>query len=196
MSEHLFQDSLRQMERQITRATWTQLGLARTELLEQNPDSWVIGHDSPATVEMLNMRLLRPFERAVAAVTGESISLKFVLTENNPEPEIFPLSDRLIIRDSRGGKWFFIDNLLLRGPWGRQLGPFGIAVYAALCLHAGNNNQKSWASYQTLAHLTGMSRRQAIREIKKLEQLSLIHVERRTSRSNIISLLHHSEWKL
>lgn len=102
----------------------------------------------------------------------------------------------IIIRDQRGGQRYFIDNHFLRGGYGRVLGPYGIAVYNVLCLHADGKSQQAFPSYQTIADLSGMSRRQVIRTIKKLEALNLIHVERSNGEApNRITLLAISAWK-
>lgn len=103
------------------------------------------------------------------------------------------------VRDRRGRNRYFIDNALLRGGWGRVLGPYGIAIYDALALHADGDDQDAWPSFATLADLTGMSRRQAIREIQKLARYNLIAIEGRKTNggldtSNEYVLLNQAEW--
>lgn len=84
------------------------------------------------------------------------------------------MNEQFKVRDRRGGDRYFIDNALLRGGWGNKLGPYGIAVYNALALHADADDQDAYPSYGTIARLTGMSKRQAMREIEKLEQSNII----------------------
>lgn len=81
----------------------------------------------------------------------------------------------IIVRDGRRTHFFTIDNILL-DQYGKRLGAYGLAVYMALCRFA-NRQSECWPSYQTIAERVGMSRRQVIREIKKLETLGLIAVQ-------------------
>lgn len=111
------------------------------------------------------------------------------------------MSIKVQIRDRRGGNRYFIDNALLRGGWGKKekLGPYGIAIYNALALHADIEDQTAYPSYATLGDLTGMSERQAIRMIAKLESFSIIHkvsnIHNGKQSSNIYELLHPNAWR-
>lgn len=103
------------------------------------------------------------------------------------------------IRDRRGNNRFFIDNIFLRGGWGATLGPHCIAVYNAIALHADADEQSGYPSYATIARLTGMSERQAMREIAKLEEYKIIQKEPRTKEdggqsSNDYTLLSPDQW--
>lgn len=109
------------------------------------------------------------------------------------------MSNQITIRDRRGTNRYFIDNALLRGGWGAMIGPYGIAVYNALALHADADNQSGYPSYATIAKLTGMSRQQAIREIETLTAWNIIGKESNrdsegNQTSNIYSLMAQSEW--
>jgi hypothetical protein len=79
------------------------------------------------------------------------------------------------VRDQRRKGFFTIDNELL-DRYGPQLGAYGLAVYMALARFA-NQESTCWPSLATIARRTGMSRRQVIREIDKLQALGLIAVE-------------------
>lgn len=79
--------------------------------------------------------------------------------------------------DRRKRGYFTIDNVLL-DVYGGQLGPHGIAVYAALARFA-NHEQECWPTYRTITDRTGVSRRQIVREIEKLETLKIIAITRR-----------------
>lgn len=80
----------------------------------------------------------------------------------------------IIVRDRRRKGFFTIDNELL-DRFGAQLKAHGLAVYMALARFA-NQDGACWPSLSTIAKLTGMSRRQVIRELAELQALSLIAV--------------------
>src|SRR5437763_1744851 len=86
-----------------------------------------------------------------------------------------PLDIPFIVRDRRRKGFFTIDNLLVDF-FGALLGPYGLVVYMALARFA-NQESACWPSLTTIAQRTGMSRRQVIREIDKLQALHLIAVE-------------------
>lgn len=110
------------------------------------------------------------------------------------EPTI--TNDRpLRIRDKRGGDRYFIDNLFLRGGYGAKVKAHGIAVYNALCLSANLENQECFPSYQTIADMTGMSRRQAIDSMAELVDLGVVEVEGKAYSSNTYILIHKDNWK-
>lgn len=107
------------------------------------------------------------------------------------------------IRDRRGDNRYFVDNAFLKN-WGAKLGPHCIAAYNVLVMYANANDQTAYPSFQTIADLTGMSRRQAVREIEKLKTNNIIRVDERTEvnpesgkphyLTNIFTLLHPDEW--
>ena len=103
------------------------------------------------------------------------------------------------IRDAREPGHFRIDTILIRGGWARALGPYGLAVYTALCCSANNDTQEAKSKYQTIADSIGCSRRQVIDSVADLEAARLIKIEFRkrrngTQTSNEIILLHRDEW--
>ena len=95
------------------------------------------------------------------------------------------------VRDSRGGNWFWLHNAIL-DTYGPKLGPYGIAVYCCLCRHAGQE-QHTWVGQKELAEEIGGSRAQVHRELTKLRELGLLHVEERREAhgqaSNVYTLL-------
>ena len=95
-----------------------------------------------------------------------------------------------VIRDRRPGFLRVYNDLY--DNFGPQLGPYGLAVYMALCRYA-NQDSECWPSYNTIAGGTGMSRRQVIREISKMEDLRIIAVERNQHTSNVFTLLDTSD---
>lgn len=61
---------------------------------------------------------------------------------------------------------------------GDELGPYGIAVYAALASYA-DENSTAYPSLSSIGDMIGSSRRQVRREIKKLNRLGWIGYEER-----------------
>jgi hypothetical protein len=92
-----------------------------------------------------------------------------------------------LVRDRRHRGFFMVFNDLY-DKYGAKLGPYGLAVYMALSRYA-NRESECWPSLQRIADGTGMSRRQVMREIQKLEQLLLIEVERAGTQVNVYVLL-------
>jgi len=73
---------------------------------------------------------------------------------------------RIAIKDGRRPGWHWASHEII-DIYGAKLGPYGLAIYYALCRHA-NQNGECWPSYTTLAEETGMSRDMAIRMVKRL----------------------------
>lgn len=99
-------------------------------------------------------------------------------------------SDHFVVRDRRPGFLKVYNDLFDK--FGPALGPYGLAAYMALCRHADNDTSECFPSYGTIARETGMSRRKAIYEIQKMEQLGIIAVERNRRTSNVFVLLDTS----
>jgi hypothetical protein len=81
------------------------------------------------------------------------------------------------VRDGRGGNWYWLHNAVI-DRFGAQLGAYGIAVYACLCRHAGQD-QRTWLSQGTIAEQIGASRQQVNRMVARLQSLRLVAVEER-----------------
>ena len=117
------------------------------------------------------------------------------ITTTSDRLDDFPL----VVRDRRANRRYFIDNSFVRGGWAAAVGPFGIAAYNALALHADVDSQDAWPSYATIANLTGMSRAKAIDAVEELAAWGLIHVETRQDarlyKSNVATLLDASQWR-
>lgn len=106
------------------------------------------------------------------------------------------------IRDKRGTNRYFVDNKFLK-EYGAKLGPYSIAVYNVLVMRADFDTQAYKTSYQTIADLTGMSRRQAMREVEKLVSHNIIAKEVKWHPSETgkkvytdpeFTLLHPDQW--
>lgn len=100
-------------------------------------------------------------------------------------------------RSSKDSDRFFLDNTFFRGGWASKLGPFAIAVYNAIAMHADSKTQEAWPSHATIAKLTGMSARQVIREVERLESYNIVFVKSRLEERKpaIITLLDKSVWE-
>ena len=95
------------------------------------------------------------------------------------------------IKDKRGGR-FIVDDIALNG-YGKALGPYGIAIYIALCRHANMRTQQCWPSHKTMADKTGMSVAQVKRMLDKIEKLKLISRETEIGKFTIYTLLEPKE---
>jgi biotin operon repressor len=97
----------------------------------------------------------------------------------------------IIVRDHRGGNWFWMHNAIIT-EYGPQLGAYGIAIYAALCCHAGQD-QVTWVGQKALAATIGCSRAQVQKELAKLKELGVLavdeQVDERGRTTNLYTLL-------
>ena len=85
--------------------------------------------------------------------------------------------DRFAVKDT--SKLVYNIAMKFLRQWGSEVGPYGIAVYNALKLHADWDYSTCYPSHTTMAKLIGCSRSQVIRELKKLRKLGLIDWKRR-----------------
>jgi hypothetical protein len=99
------------------------------------------------------------------------------------------------VRDRRAKRRYFVDNALLRGGWGAEIGPYGIAVYNAVAMHADADAQSGYPSHQLIADLTGMSRPTVVKTVKTLERWKILEVSRRNGRVHTYYLTDQSEWR-
>ncbi len=100
-----------------------------------------------------------------------------------------PQNDTFVVRDRRPGFLRVYNDLYDK--FGSTLGAYGLAVYMALCRYADQDSE-CFPSYGTIAKGTGMSRRKVIYEIKRMEKLQLIEVQRNQHTSNVFALLDTS----
>lgn len=102
--------------------------------------------------------------------------------------------DQAQVRDARTERRFFVDNVIIRG-YGPELGVYGIAVYASLCMHANLKTQQCFPAHQTIAKEIGCCVAKVKEAIRRLRELKLICIEPRydpkTDRrtSNLYTLL-------
>jgi hypothetical protein len=82
-------------------------------------------------------------------------------------------TDRIEVRDLRGGGWFRVDNTVI-DKYGAALGAYGIAVYAVLCRFANNDTQETYPSLATIGKRIGCARSTVQKSIKALEVEGLI----------------------
>lgn len=98
----------------------------------------------------------------------------------------------LEIRDRREANWFWASRDIVYKE-GAKIGPYGIAVYAALCCHANENN-RAWPSLSTLACEIGCGERKVRETLRELETLGWIACEEKfrddgSQTSNVYTLL-------
>ncbi len=103
------------------------------------------------------------------------------------------MDDSIEIRDARASHRFFVDNAVITS-YGKVLGPYGIAVYVALCMHAGKSTQTCWPSHKTLAEEIGIGPGKVRKCLQELKHLGLIAISARRGKnggqtSNIYTLL-------
>lgn len=80
----------------------------------------------------------------------------------------------IAVADKRKRGYFTVDNILL-DQYGKELGPYGVAVYVALARFA-NADAECWPSRRAIHERTGVSVAQVTREISKLAGLGLITI--------------------
>lgn len=85
------------------------------------------------------------------------------------------MSKGVSIRDGRKRDFFIVENSVL-DRHGKQLGPYGIALYNGLARYA-NADGRCNPSIATLAGLLGMSPRQTREKLRQLEDLGLVETE-------------------
>lgn len=95
------------------------------------------------------------------------------------------------VRDNRGGSWWWAHNAVF-DVYGRDLGPYGIAVYCCLCRHAGND-QATWIGQRAIAEEIGCGRTSVQQALAKLRDLRLLQIEEqqdeRGQLTNVYTLL-------
>lgn len=96
--------------------------------------------------------------------------------------------DRFDIRDLRDGGFLWLDKEALKLV-SKKTGNTGVIVYSWLCYYANSKAQDCFPSVTTLAKHCHTSRRTIMRELKKLEDLGLISIQRIKGKSNIYRLL-------
>jgi hypothetical protein len=97
------------------------------------------------------------------------------------------------VRQRRTAERFFVDNAII-DQYGKQLGPYGLAVYTALCRHADIDSQRCFPGHRLLADETGMSISSVKNAVSSLVALGLVSVKRRRRErggqtSNLYTLL-------
>ena len=93
---------------------------------------------------------------------------------------------KIEIRDLREGDWLWTNKAVLFSPY---ISASDFKVYSGLASYAGNHDQKSWPSLNTLATKLNVGKSTVIRSLKVLEACKLIQVDRRDGTSNLYSLL-------
>lgn len=100
----------------------------------------------------------------------------------------------ITIRDGRNPGFYQIHNAVL-DDHGAAIGPYGIALYNALCRFASYGGT-SYPSHKTLGDLVGMGKVSVVKYLKVLQDHGLIKIENRTSEhgdpdSNLYTVLDY-----
>ncbi len=85
------------------------------------------------------------------------------------------MSESVNVRDERRREFFIVDNAII-AQYGRTIGPYGIAVYNALAMHAGRSGRCN-PSVLTIANEIGASKRAVQGAIATLTEAGLLDVE-------------------
>ncbi len=98
------------------------------------------------------------------------------------------------VRDLRQKQRFVVDDAYLNG-FARLLGPYASMVYFTLCRHADSRFQSCFPSIPLIAEKLGISQRQVMRSIRKLQEHNIIRIEKRPRHNgNIYHLLDKAQW--
>src|SRR5262245_4591755 len=84
----------------------------------------------------------------------------------------------------RASGWFAVANSIIDGA---TLDPYAGWLYCVLLRHA-DKDSRCWPSLDRLACLTGMSRRQVTKTLKRLNDQGVISIEARSGGSNVYRL--------
>lgn len=85
------------------------------------------------------------------------------------------MSEPVNVRDDRKHTFFIVDNALIE-KHGRTIGPYGIAVYSALAMHA-NGARRCSPSVTSIANEIGACPRQVRAKMRQLAELGLLTIE-------------------
>ena len=90
------------------------------------------------------------------------------------------------VRDGRNGNWFWVDKAI----WSdERLTASDKVLYGTLAYFANQKNQSSTPSIEILQSNSGLSRRQAYRSIKRLEEFMHVSITRTYGKPNKYTLL-------
>ncbi len=104
------------------------------------------------------------------------------------------VSTKFQVRDLRQKQWFIVDDRYLNG-YARLLGPYASMVYFVLCRHADSRFQSCYPSISLIAAKVGISERQVMRSIRKLQEYNIIRVGKRPRHNaNVYHLLDKAQW--
>jgi DNA-binding transcriptional MocR family regulator len=84
--------------------------------------------------------------------------------------------------------WFHIFRSMFGGGDVAKMGPGAYTVYSAIKYHTNFNTGQAFPSLETIAELSGVSRRKVVDELKVLEDLGYITKARKGPRSSVYTL--------
>ena len=82
----------------------------------------------------------------------------------------------IIVRENASGTWFWVNKSIIK-EHGNIIGPYGIAVYNALCLYA-NVKGSCFPSVKTICKKINVSKSKVHKSLKQLEERQLIKIIR------------------
>ena len=93
------------------------------------------------------------------------------------------------LTDGRRPGWLWIDNATLQHI-GAEVGPYGIAVYAAIAMHTNGKGCKAWPGLKRIAEIAGCGIRKVRSTLRELEAAGALHVKQREGDTNLFTLLN------
>lgn len=194
-NDAIWTDILARLQTQMTNATFN--GVFAGSTLLSADDGFKIQVETEAAKEWIDNRLWPVVTRTIAAIISQPLdTVKIVTVIKNKAAEV-DKSAGFIVREKRQGNRYYKDREFVFSGFSAIVGPHAAVVYDVLTAHVGNDDQCCTRYYSTLALYAGVSERQVMREIKKLERHHLISVDRsQKSKPCVFSLLDVSEWKV
>ncbi|PEN04626.1 hypothetical protein CRI93_14900 [Longimonas halophila] len=92
------------------------------------------------------------------------------------------------LSDGRSAGFLWIDNVTLEHI-GAEIGPYGIAVYAAIAMHTTGRGREAWPGAKRLAEIAGCSPRKVKSTLHDLEAAGVLQIKERTGDTSIFTIL-------
>ena len=92
------------------------------------------------------------------------------------------------LSDGRNAGFLWIDNATLKYI-GKHVGPYGIAVYAAIAMHTTGRGREAWPGAKRLAEIAGCSPRKVKSTLHDLEAAGVLQIKKRTGDTSIFTIL-------
>lgn len=96
---------------------------------------------------------------------------------------------KIKLRDKRNTSWGWYDKELLRD---KNLSASDKIIYLSLTSFSNENTQECWPSISTLGLMSGVSIRQVIISLQKLEKIGYILIKKTAGKSSVYTLIDHT----